>query len=133
MPRKPLFEIDRKSISRLQRQLKSLEKNVSAELSKEMESMMEDVLRAAKKDTPVKTGRLRDSGRLEKTDFGATKKWEVKFGGISVRGKAVDYAAKVHFMDKQFLTVPFDKAKKSVLRDLHRRMDKLLESASRIK
>lgn len=72
-----------------------------------MQEAMEDILKRAKADTPVDTGRLRDSGRIKKP-AGTGRvvwKWEVMFGGIKVspserndkRGSIlVDYAQKIH-------------------------------------
>ena len=133
MPRKPFFEIDKRSVRRLQRQFRQLQKSADKEISKEIDSIMGDVLNDAKSETPVDTARLRDSGRREKTKSGSTKKWEVKFGGVSVRGKFVDYAIPVHETQKPFLVEPFDRAKPRILKDLHRKMDKLLRSASKLK
>ena len=79
---------------------------------------METTLLEAKKEVPVDTGRLRDSGRLEKSGQGPTRKWEVKFGGVSVGGEFVDYAVVVHERQKRFLTEPFDRAKPKMLKDL---------------
>ena len=77
---------------------------VTAAMNKEMAR----ILKKAKKDTPVLTGRLRSSGRLEKPrGKGRTVwQWEIKFGGVKRKqtvGKSdgrgsrlVDYARKIH-------------------------------------
>lgn len=70
---------------RLKRYPKAISRSTREELKVE--------LTEAKRRTPVKFGRLRDSGRIEPA--GETG-WRIVFGGISIRGLFVDYAAYVH-------------------------------------
>ena len=127
MPRKALFEIDKRSVRSLQRQFRALEKSANREMEKEVRKVMETTLQEAKAAAPVVTGRLRDSGNLVKTKAGKTMNYEVRFGG-----QTVNYAAAVEFKSP-FLVPAFDRAKQTTLKDLHRKMDKLLKAASKLK
>jgi hypothetical protein len=82
-------------------------KPFNAAIARAMNKEMTRILKKAKKDTPVDTGRLRDSGRLEKPrGKGRTVwQWEIKFGGVRRRAtvrndgrgnRLVDYARIVH-------------------------------------
>jgi len=94
---------------------------------------MQNTLQKAKAQTPIDTGRLKQSGRVERTSQGPTKKWEIKFGGTSVRGKFVDYAIAAHEGGKRFLVPAFEKAKRSTPRILRRKMDSLVRAASKLR
>lgn len=94
--------------------------------------MMASVLQQAKEDSPVKTGRLKASGYLVQSKNGKTVNYEVRFGGQVIKGEFVDYAVGVEAKEP-FLIPAFDRQKQSVLRDLNRRMDKLLEAASKLR
>ena len=58
--------------------------------------------------------------------------YEVRFGGQVVKGELVNYAVAAE-IKKPFLGPAFDQEKKMVLADLHRKMDKLLASAAKLR
>jgi hypothetical protein len=74
-------------------------------LNEAMNKEMESILKRARADTPVDTGRLRKSGRILKPAGRGrvVAQWEIRFGGIRVhsskdgRGnRLVDYASIIH-------------------------------------
>lgn len=110
-----------------------------------MNNEMKNILKAAKEDTPVFTGRLRKSGRIVKPrSTGKTfLQWEIRFGGIRLaptgegvddkRGVIlVDYAQKIHELGgkrgrgKSFLIRNWNKAMRGITGRINRNLRKTL-------
>ena len=81
--------------------LQHLKKSAARELQKVLVEEAEEIKRISQSGTPIKTGRLHDSTRVSRRGAGGGKgRYNVSVavivGGISVRGKLVNYATVVH-------------------------------------
>lgn len=85
-------------------------KNQNVRLQKFLEKEAAKIVKTAKEIVPYDTGRLHDTHRI--LTGGATGKNFVKVtivaGGIMMRGKFVNYAAKVHKVNKPWLAMARD-------------------------
>jgi len=131
MPKK-LFEVDKRSLQRLQKQMKSVPKEVHKNVTKELQKSMRKVLSKSQSAAPVSTGALRDSGSIRTSKRGDSRQEvEVTFGG-----KAIRYALKVHETHKtksKFLEKPArqEAVRFSVSREVAKMLKEALETASR--
>lgn len=78
-------------LDKVQKNMKKLVRKVHEEGERALEVEAQKVLDKAKQLAPVKTGRLRDSGRIEKADSKTGPAFRLRFGD-----EDVPYAAVVH-------------------------------------
>lgn len=98
MPRKSLIDTRRlqRETRRISTSMETFGKDILKNIATETEAELRSLLKDAKERAPVDTGRLRDSGHLVRSASARGIRFEVAFGGASVRGEFVDYATIVH-------------------------------------
>ena len=79
------------------KQLETINKNALAAARMTMQTHLESWLIDAKMLVPVDTGALKESGRVLKGRSSKTAtNFQIWFGGVSRKGKFVDYAIEIH-------------------------------------
>ena len=77
-------------------QLKNIDENVQKQVRATLQSQLESWVVDAKMLTPVDTGALQESGRVLKPRGTSLVRFQIIFGGVTRKGKFVDYALEVH-------------------------------------
>lgn len=85
-----------RDVRRMSKALDKIGREVVSQVNKTIAEEVEQLLIEAKELAPVETGRLRDSGRLVKRKGPSGVMYEIVFGGVTRKGKFVDYAVAVH-------------------------------------
>jgi len=130
MPKK-MFEVDRRSLKRLQNQMRSTGKEVHKNITKELQKSMQKVKSNAESAVPVDTGKLKASGEIR------TSKRGDNFQEVVVTfGKGLDYAAKVHELHKTKSKFLEKRARQEAVRfsisaNMGKMLREALENASR--
>jgi len=78
------------------KQLKTMDENVQKQVRATLQTQLESWVIDAKAFTPVDTGALQESGRVLKPRGTSLIKFQIVFGGVTRKGKFVDYALEVH-------------------------------------
>ena len=99
MPKnKSLIDLRRldRDVRRMSKEIDKMGKDVIKQTNDALRQELEQMLVTAMELAPVESGRLRDSGRIEKRKGPSGVKFQLIFGGVTRKGKFVDYAAHVH-------------------------------------